>query len=685
MRARTLLAILLAFAVLAALSASVAESHRAPAAVPPSGSARPSPAAFKVPPWLLDEVSRPLPSYPPETEAVVLLDEQTTVVSPKGTWLTTCRRAVKVLRPSGVGAARSLVRAGAFDIKVRSMTGWVVNPSGEPRQVTMKQAIFSSLAPDTLYMDAKIIMLIVPEVDVGSVVGFEWEEEFTSPSLEDRCAFQGQFPVLLARYSLSLPPRWASEFYWVNWTPVEPKQDPSAIQTQTFEIANVPAIVDEPFKPKDGALAGRLVVRLRSPEKDARSFAGWPDMGAWYDRLSQDRSVPDVSVSQKAGALTASAPDTLAKIRVLADFVQKEIRYVSIQIGIGGFQPHSASSVLANRYGDCKDKATLLSAMLRAIGVESYYIIVHTDRGLVNMESPVSLYSFNHAILAIRLPDDVPDAGLDGLVRNLRLGRLLVFDPTMPTTPLGRLPFYLQDNTALLAAGGSGELIRLPRPGPESNLLDRKGRLVLTRDGALDGEIQETRRGSLADSLRYQMQTSSETDRRKYLETFLSRSLASFSLKDFEFRNLDSAQDDLLVIYRFIAPSYAKRAGSFLVVRPRVLGHKAVDLTSREKKPRRYPIDLETTTLERDEFVLELPDDFTPEGMPEPLEIDAGFATYKSLTEANGRTLVFRREYRLLEPILPPSRFDEALKFFLAVGAAEQQSVLLKTAASRRP
>lgn len=659
---------------------------RAPA-TPILGLSSPSPpaAAVKVPQWLLDEAARPLPSLPAETEAVVLLDEQTTVVSPKGAIVITCRRAIKVLRPSGVETARMLVRAGAYDIKVRSMTGWVVNPAGQPRQVTMKNAISSSLAPDTLYMDAKLILLIVPEVDVGSVVGFEWKEELTPPSLEDNCAFQRRFPVLRARYSLSLPPGWEPSFHWVNWDPVEPKQYPSAPQTLTLEIPDIPAIVDEPFKPNDRALAGRVIVRFKAQLTNARSFAGWADMGAWYDRLSRDRSVPDVSVSQKAGALAASAPDTLAKIRVLADFVQKEIRYVSIQIGIGGFQPHSASSVLANRYGDCKDKATLLSAMLRTIGIESYYVIVHTDRGSVTLESPVSLYSFNHAILAIRLPDDVPDSGLDSLVRHPRLGRLLVFDPTMSTTPLGRLPFYLQDNTALFVSDGGGELIPLPRPSPGSNLLDRKARLVLTSDGALVGEIQETRRGSEADSLRHQMRSASEADRRKYLETFLSRSFASFALKDYEIRNLESAHDDLLVIYRFIAPSYAKRAGGFLVIRPRVVGNKAIDLASGDKKPRRYPVDLETTSLQRDEFSIELPAGCVAEGLPDPVAIDAGFAAYKSAAEATGGKLVYRREYRLIEPLIPTSRFDEALNFFLAVRAEEQQSVLLKTAGSRRP
>lgn len=642
-------------------------------------------AAVTPPPWLLQEARRPLPDLPPETEAVVLLHEQTTAVTAKGTLVTTSRLATRVLRQGGADLARVLVRAGAYDLKVRSMTGWVVNPSGQPRKTTMKQALFTSLAPDTLYMDARIIMLFAPDVGTGSVVGFEWEEERNPPSLEDIFEFQGRFPVLRARYSLSLPPGWTVERHVLNAAPLGPGPDPADAQTVRFELENIPAIVQEPYMPNELALSGRLLVRIKPPLPDARSFSGWSDMGAWYEGLSRERRSPSEPVAAKAAELASRVPDSLGKIRALADFVQKEIRYVSIQIGIGGFQPHFAASVLQNRYGDCKDKATLLSALLEAVGIESYPVIVNTERGSVAPDSPVSLYSFNHAVLAVRLPEDAPAEGLDSLVDHPRLGRLIVFDPTMPTAPLGRLPHYLQDNTVLLVAEGGGELVRLPRPAPESNLLDRTGRFVLTADGDLIGEIREVRRGSQADSLRYRMQAAPEADRRKYLETFLSDSFPSFILRDYEFRNLESAQDDLVLSYGFSAPAYARRAGGFVVVRPRAVGRKAVDLTSREKKARRYPIDLETTVLARDEFTFELPEGLAAESLPKPVDLDAGFAVYRSAAESEGRSLVYKREYRLVEPLLPAARFEEALKFFLAVGAEERQSVLLRSDGPRRP
>ena len=668
------------FALIAAGSSSGTTPGPSPAP-PPAG-------ADKPPQWLVQEAARPLPALPPETEAVVLLDEQRTVIDPKGKLTTSFRRATRVLRPGGVDTAQRLVTAEAFDTKVKSMTGWVINSSGSTRQGTMKQVISSSLAPDTLYMDVRMMLLAVPEVDVGSVVGFEWEQERTPPAVEDSFLFQGELPVVRAVYSLTLPARWEPDLNWINWAPVELKQEPTspAVHRRFFiEISDVPAIEDEPYMPEDRALAGRLLVRLKSADSGVRSFTGWADMGAWYAGLSESRRSFDETVSRKAKELTAAAPDTFSKIRALAEFAQKDIRYVSIQIGIGGFQPHPAPGVLANRYGDCKDKSTLLAAMLGAIGIDSHFIVINTDRGTVTMESPVSLYSFNHVILAIRLPDDVPEAGLDSLVRHPRAGKLLVFDPTMPTTPLGRLPYYLQDNTGLLVAGGGGELLRLPRPAPEGNLLDRSGKLMLTGDGALAGEIREVRRGADADVLRYQMLSATNAERRKYLETFLARSFASFSLQSYAFENLEDPRADLVLAYKFIASAYAKRAGGYLVVRPRAVGVKAVDFAASAKKPRRYPIDLQTTTLARDEFRIDLPEGYDVESLPKPVALEAGFAAYASQTQADGRTIVYKREYRLLDPLLPASRYEEVLKFYLALAAEEQQSLLLKSAGSRRP
>ena len=162
-------------------------------------------------------------------------------------------------------------------------------------------------------------------------------------------------------------------------------------------------------------------------------------MGLWYTDLTRGRRDASAEITQKTVALAASGGPTLANMQALARFLQHDIRYVGIELGIGGYQPHSAADVFAHKYGDCKDKATLMSSMLKSIGVDSYYVVINTERGSVTPEMPAHMGGFDHAILAIKLPDGVADPSLVAVMRRPKLGRLLFFDPTDELTPFGSL------------------------------------------------------------------------------------------------------------------------------------------------------------------------------------------------------------------------------------------------------
>jgi hypothetical protein len=637
-------------------------------------------AAEDLPLWIRAAVDTEIPDLSPETEAVICLDSADTSVNQQGTIRTVRRRVIRVMRESGRDFASQLALASGFDTKIRSMTAWNAPPGGKTEKVTTKRVIESQMFADTLYTDAKIKILPVPGVEVGSIVGFEWEEEREPLSLEDIFEFQGTHPVLKARYSVALPPGWERDLHWVNWDPGEtrPGRTGPKLPDESWEIDHIPALIGEPSRAEDHALAGRLVVRFRPSGEDGRCFAAWEDMGAWYESLSRDALVVTRELSAKTSELTAEAPDTWSKMLALADFVQREIRYVSIQIGVGGFKPHPASSVLYNRFGDCKDKSALMSALLKALGVQSHFLIIHSDRGSVTLDSPVSLYSFNHAILAIRLPEDVPDTDRAAFVRHPRLGRLLIFDPTFPYAPLGRLPYYLQGNVGLLVSDGGGELLQTPLPAPESNLLERHGRFSLNAEGALSGEVRETRRGILADDFRYALLNSDLSQRTQFLETFLANFVSGFTILESRVENLEDHHNDLVISYRFEAPRYAKAMGDLLIVRPRIIGTKGERLEGREAGPRVHPIALRSTALHRDEFVIDLPEGYRPEELPPAVDLNAGFAAYCSRTESAASTLVYRREYRLLRPFLPASVHGEAVMFYREMDRDERQNALLK-------
>jgi hypothetical protein len=153
-------------------------------------------------------------------------------------------------------------------------------------------------------------------------------------------------------------------------------------------------------------------------------------MGIWYQGLTSGRRDASRELKQKVASLTSSSRTPLEKMKALANFAQSDIRYVAIELGIGGWQPHAAPEVFTHHYGDCKDKATLMGAMLQEIGVDSYYVIINSERGSVTPETPAHKDGFDHAIIAVNLPDSVVDASLMATIVHPKLGRLLFFDPT---------------------------------------------------------------------------------------------------------------------------------------------------------------------------------------------------------------------------------------------------------------
>src|SRR5260370_38672509 len=216
-------------------------------------------------------------------------------------------------------------------------------------------------------------------------------------------------------------------------------------------------------------------------------------MGNGEAGLEQGRRDASPEIRQKVAALTANSATPLAKMQTLAKFVQGSIRFVAMQLGIGGWQPHPAPEIFTHRYGDCKDKATLMSSMLHEIGIESFYISINTVRGGAAPDRPPMIGWFNHEILAVQLPGEVKDKSIVAVIEHPRLGRLLIFDPTDEYTPFGQLRAKLQATHGLLVTPEGGELVKLPQLPGAMNGVQRSARMTLSPRGTLSGEIVEIR------------------------------------------------------------------------------------------------------------------------------------------------------------------------------------------------
>jgi hypothetical protein len=635
------------------------------------------PARAGVPDWLSSAQRLDLPDYPADTDAVLLFNEQITTVKAKGEITTRYRRAYKILRPDGRGYGTAVVY---FDDETRLtyLKGWSLPVGEKDYTVKEKDAVETQPFFGALYQDDRAKVLEIPAADPGNVVGYEYEQKARPFALEDAWWISKRVPVRRTRYVLELPGGWEFEAHWLHHSEVEPQA--AGENTWVWEIENVPAVETEPDMPPWRALAARLVVTLypEGRRAGAESFSSWEDVGRWYARLAASRRQAGPGIREKVGELTAGAGTLREELEALAAFAQHDVRYVAVEIGIGGYQPHAAEEIFANRYGDCKDKVTLLSAMLEEIGLDSRLVMVNTDRGVVASEAP-SAYGFNHVILAIRLPADMKTDGFYALSEHERLGRLLFFDPTSDLTRLGDLPPYLQGNYGLVADPEGGELVQLPLLPPAVNRLLRTGKFIVTDGGDLRGDITEVRWGAPATWRRSTLRRLPEPEQTKVVENFLVSFLGGFLLRDLSVENLDEIDKALVLKYRFFADRYAKKVGNLLLVRPRVVGEKGMDLLEEEKE-RKYPVDFGSTASQSDIIEIMLPTGYQVDELPPPVQLDTGFASYNSEIEVKGNVLTYKRNYTVRKVLVPTEHLPELKEFFRQIAADERNQAVFKRA-----
>ena len=630
-------------------------------------------AATPFPDWVLQAVAHNLPPYPADTKAVVLLEDKLVTVGSDGRAMERYREVIKILRPQGREYA-NIVAWFSKDNKLTAFHAWSIGPDGH--QYTVKDdQVREEGADETgmLYLDVRAKTVRPPASDPGGIVAFEVERQASNYGTQEQTwDFQNPIPTVHSVFEVDLPAGWKSYNAWLRHDTAQPSE--VSANHWRWELNDIPAIDLDgvPMAPSEEALVGRMVIHYAAgdlPTGDQR----WAEIGNWYDNLASPRTEAPQEIASKSREVVNGAAGFKLKIQDVAGFMQREIRYVGIEIGIGGLQPHSAADVFRNRYGDCKDKATLLIAMLNAVGVRATWVLVDTHRGFIDPSLP-SIRG-NHAIAAIEMPAGFSDPDLPASVTARNGRKYLIFDPTDPYTRIGLLSSTLQGSYGILVAGKDSQVIQLPKLAPDAALLERTASFDLNEDGSLKGSVTETRTGAMARYPRRVYNDEGEKEQREYMEHRLQRDFSSFTLDSAAAQNVHEIGKDLVLKYSLTANSYAKPTGDLLLFRPRVLGRNALPFND---KPRVFPIDLNETGIWRDKFDVSLPKGYIVDDLPDPVNLDVGFASYHSEVKADGNTLHYSREYIVKQVDIAADKYPDVQKLMGTITADENNSAVLK-------
>jgi hypothetical protein len=624
-----------------------------------------------VPDWAIEANKAHTPDYAKDASSVVLYEEYVETVDAGGRAVERHRKALRILKPQG----RKEGCTASYDVdeKINYLRAWTI--AADEKQYMAQDTDFAEVgntAVPIMLSTAKTRVGIPPAVDVGATMVCESEELLQSYLHETIWEIQQSVPVVYQALEVDLLPGRAysqSGHSFKTFPPVE-----VAANHWRWEVKDTPALDlrDIPSRPEWGALAARMSVQWGDAAV-AGTDNEWKAIGEWVTTLEADRPTPSPEITTFTQTLIAGAPDFYTKLSRITDSIQKNIRYFIVERGIGGLQANHAADIFRNRYGDCKDKTTLLIAMLRVAGINAYYVPVDDRRGIVDPGDP-SLYG-NHMITAIELPPDVNDPRLIAIVKAHDGKRYLIFDPTNERTPAGNLPSYLQGSYGTLAAGAASQVIELPILPPEANGTVRKGEFALAADGTLTGMVETTHSGPEGADLRMILKYSDEKERRESLETAVSHDVPGVVLNSFQFTQPSELDKPLEVQYKLTAAQYAHQAGTLLLVRPRVVGSHVLAFND---KPRTVPIDLSATGRWHDSFDITLPPGYVVDETPDPVNLDLDFASYHSNITAKGDDLHYEREYVVRQVELPAERAADFRKLESAILRDEKGTAVLK-------
>ena len=636
-------------------------------------------AADREPDWLRTARQAPVTVPVKDAPAVVLLDEILLEVAADGTITTRKRYAVRVLTGEGSKRAQALVQYNTDAMKVKSLQAWLISGEGTVTAFGKRRMVDAAVHANALELYGEVRMQLISakeEAKPGAVFGYESVLEQASTQFQHVARFHSTLPVERVAFSVKLPAGWQLVAHPFNGAPA---YTAGANGRYDWTQRAMPALVKEPLAPPTSSFSPWVAIDFVPPAAAKKkgthvALNSWSAISAHFSPAYEAAAVPDAAMKAKADELVRGRASLFSRLQALADHVQ-QVNYISILLdasNAGGMIPRASTRVFRTNDGDCKDKATLLRALLATQGVASYPLIVQSGNTTQLREDWPSPLQFNHVILAIQVDDTVESSAV---LIHPELGRLLLFDPTNEFTPIGYLVDTIMAERGLLFAGSRGGLVTLPKELPESNRRERRVHATLDELGGVAGTVEEELFGHASASARAERRRKGETEFRQGIARWLAKTLPA--ARNARVETTDSwTENRFKMTTDFASDKYGKlMRDELLVFKPILVARR--EIVALRKGSRTQPILLRPARYsERTEITL--PAGWAVEESIQPVNLTTPFGSYQAVCTPGDGKLVFVRSLDLRAAELPISEYEAVRGFFERIDQTEGTSVVLR-------
>lgn len=593
-----------------------------------------------------------------KANAVIRYDYNNIEVKAYDKFIYTNKRIVTVFNSKGDAKLGAYVYYDG-NIKIGKLEARIYNANGKEIK-KIKKGDFndvSAVSGGTLYSDSRVKYLEYTPINYPYTILFETEVVYNST------AFMPNWRPIEGFYTSTE----FAEYKIVNESDVAIKMktvnfDDYAIEQlgdYHFTATHLKSLKPEDYSPSFETYAPKLKVALT--EFDMEGVRGvnsnWEEFGKWvHDVLLDETTELPSEVITEVKTLTENATSDLEKAKIVYEYMQNKTRYISVQVGIGGWRPMLAEDVERLGYADCKGLSNYTKAILEEIGVAAHYAIIYGDRNLRSFDKEFSSVEGNHAVLCI--PNDDKDVWLEC---------------TSQTNPFGFTAGFTDDRDALLITPEGGKIVHTTVYPTEDNLQDTKATLNIADDGSISADVTIKTYGYQY-GLHEGVQNKTLRDQKLYLKEYWDY-INNLSITNIVF---DNDKDNIVFTEKanVTSSSYTTKSGKRFLFQPNAF-NKVTSIPERYKN-RTLDFEIERGFVDKDEFVIKIDPSLKIEAIPEDVSISNEYGNYQfSIEKKSENELIYRRTYILNKGYYPKKDYKAFRDFMSQIVRHDKTKIVL--------
>lgn len=596
----------------------------------------------------------------PQAGALILFCDERIEVTPENTEVSYLHYVVKILNERGKEEfAETHIDYDSTEERVDLEYARTIKPDGEVVDVGSRHIRdVSKYMNFPLYSNARVYIISFPEITEGAVV--EYKLKVLRNQLINKKDFilaypvQSSQPIIYANFTLSLAEgknpllKVLNEKYnnfGANLNPVIEKN--SGKVSYRWEFKNIPQVVPESNMPPNVEINPTLVIS---------TFASWQEVYNWWWSLAKGKIEANLTIKDKVKQLLEGQSTEKEKISAIYNFCAREIRYVAVEYGQAGYEPHKAEDIFKNKYGDCKDQAILLVTMLKEAGFSAWPVLIST-RDYYNLNPDLASVLFNHCIAAVSVS-----------------GGFVFLDPTAETCSFGDLPSADQNRKVLLFKDSGYAIEETPLYPAGNNLIRQYLRLAIKADDSINAQKDIFTGGVYAQAERYWLLYTPPELIRQALEEKIQGVSIGAHLDKYEVKHADELNQPVTLSYNFSGQDFLTAAGNLRIM-PQL---SELDASLVAKDTRRYPIAFDILDTKETIIDIAIPHNLAVKYIPVNIGVENSWLKFNAGYEQKDSTLYFKQKIELKKNEISREEYADFKAMYTGLAKKIKQRVVLE-------